>query len=108
MVFVEQVADAADDWIAAHIGRGDLCVTSDIPLAARCLANGARAMAPNGRVWNADNIGQALAGREVARHLRELGATTSGPSPLTRHDRSHFLSALDTEVRRALRDAGAA
>jgi uncharacterized protein YaiI (UPF0178 family) len=108
MVFVGQEADAADDWIAAHIERGDLCVTSDIPLAARCLANGARAMAPNGRVWSAANIGEALAGREVARHLRELGATTGGPPPLTRHDRSRFLSGLDTEIRRALRDAGSA
>jgi hypothetical protein len=108
MVFVAQEADAADDWIAAHIGRGDLCVTSDIPLAARCLANGARAMAPNGRVWSAVNIGEALAGREVARHLRELGATTSGPPPLTRNNRSRFLSALDTEIRRALRDADGA
>jgi uncharacterized protein len=108
MVFVGQEADAADDWIAARIGRGDLCVTSDIPLAARCLASGARTLAPNGRVWSTANIGEALAGREVARHLRELGATTTGPPPLTRQDRSRFLSALDTEIRRALRDAGAA
>ncbi len=108
MVFVGQEADAADDWIAAHIGRGDLCVTSDIPLAARCLAKGARALSPNGRIWHAANIGEALAGREMARHLRELGATTGGPPPLTRHDRSRFLSVLDTEMRRALREAGAA
>jgi len=108
MVFVGQEADAADDWIAAHIGRGDLCVTSDIPLAARCLASGARALSPNGRVFSAANIGEALAGREVARHLRELGKTTSGPPSLTRHDRSRFLSALDTEIRRALRETGAA
>jgi uncharacterized protein YaiI (UPF0178 family) len=52
MVFVGPEADAADDWIAARVGRGDLCVTSDIPLAARCLASGARALAPNGRVWS--------------------------------------------------------
>jgi uncharacterized protein YaiI (UPF0178 family) len=107
MVFVGPEPDAADDWIAGHIGRGDLCVTSDIPLAARCLASGARALAPNGRVWTAANIGEALAGREMARHLRELGATIGGPPPLTRHDRSRFLSALDTEIRRALRDANA-
>lgn len=108
MVFVRQQADAADDWIAAHAGRGDLCVTSDIPLASRCLSGGARALSPNGHIWTRDNIGGALAGREAARHLRELGATTSGPPPLSRHDRSRFLSALDTETRRALRDAGAA
>jgi uncharacterized protein len=108
MIFVGQEADAADDWIAAHVGRGDLCVTSDIPLASRCLASGARALAPNGHVWSAANIGEALAGRGIARHLRELGVATRGPSPLTRNDRSRFLSALDTEVRRALRDAGTA
>lgn len=107
MIFVGQEADAADDWIAAHIGRGHVCVTGDIPLASRCLARGARALAPNGHVWTADNIGGALAGREIARHLRELGARTSGPPPLRRQDRSRFLSALDTEIRRALREAGA-
>jgi uncharacterized protein YaiI (UPF0178 family) len=79
MIFVGPEADAADDWIAAHVGRGDVCVTSDIPLASRCLANGARALAPNGHVWTTANIGGALAGREVARHLRELGAATRGP-----------------------------
>jgi len=105
MVFVGGTADAADDWIAGQIGRGDVCVTSDIPLAARCLANGGRALAPHGRLWTPANIGEALAGREVARHLRELGAMTRGPAPLTRQDRSRFLSALDTEVQRALRDA---
>jgi uncharacterized protein YaiI (UPF0178 family) len=107
MVFVGQEADAADDWIAAHIGRGDVCVTSDIPLAARCLRNGARVLAPNGRVWCATNIGEALVGREISRHLRELGARTSGPTPLTKHDRGRFLSALDTEIRRAWHDRGA-
>ena len=108
MIFVGMAADAADDWIAARIGRGDVCVTGDIPLASRCLAAGARALAPNGHVWTRDNIGGALAGREIARYRRELGATTAGPPPLTGRDRSRFLSALDTEVRRALREAGAA
>ena len=107
-VFVGDAADAADDWIAGHIGRGDVCVTSDIPLAARCLANGARALAPYGRVWTPANIGEALAGREVARHLREIGAATRGPPPLTKQDRSRFLGALDTEAQRALREAKAA
>jgi uncharacterized protein YaiI (UPF0178 family) len=103
-VFVGAAADAADDWIAEQIGRGDVCVTADIPLAARCLAAGARALAPNGRVWTPANIGEALAGREIARHLREIGAATRGPPPMAKHDRSRFLSALDTELRRALRE----
>jgi uncharacterized protein YaiI (UPF0178 family) len=103
MVSVPDGADAADDWIVARIQPADVCVTTDIPLAARCLARAARAVAPNGRVWTADNIGNALAGREVARHLRELGAATGGPAPLAKADRSKFLSALDTIVTAARR-----
>jgi uncharacterized protein YaiI (UPF0178 family) len=103
MVVVAAGADIADDWIAERITPQDVCVTSDIPLAARCLAREARALSPTGRLWTADNIGGALAGREVARHMREIGMTTGGPAPLTKADRSKFLSALDTVVRAAMR-----
>lgn len=103
MVTVAEGADVADDWIAARIGGADVCVTSDIPLAARCLANGAAALSPTGRAWTTDNIGGALAGRDVARHLREIGVATGGPAPLTRADRSRFLSALDAMLTAALR-----
>jgi uncharacterized protein YaiI (UPF0178 family) len=105
MILVGEGSDAADDWIAEHIGAHDVCVTSDVPLAARCLAKGAVPIAPNGRVWKQANIGGALAGRELSRHLRELGLTTRGPAPLTKADRSRFLSALDTVVQHALRAA---
>ena len=105
VIFVGDTADAADDWIAEKVAAGDVCVTSDIPLAARCLAKGARVVAPNGRVWTEANIGNALAGRELSRHLRELGQNTGGPPPMTRQDRSRFLSALDTAVQAALRQA---
>jgi uncharacterized protein YaiI (UPF0178 family) len=103
MVSVPDGADVADDWIATRIQSDDVCVTTDIPLAARCLARGARAVAPNGHAWTADNIGSALAGREVARHLREIGAATGGPAPLAKADRSKFLSALDAAVTTARR-----
>lgn len=104
-VIVAEGADAADDWIAERIGEWDVCVTNDIPLASRCLAKGARTLAANGRVWTGDNIGNALAGREVARHLREIGVATGGPAAMTKADRSRFLSALDTVVRAAMREA---
>ena len=104
MIFVSDTADAADDWIAEHISAADVCVTSDIPLAARCLEKGARAIGPAGRAWTPANIGSALAGRELSRHLRELGQNTRGPAPLTRQDRSRFLSALDTAAQAALRE----
>ncbi len=112
MVTVGEGADVADDWIAERITATDVCITADIPLAARCLTRGARAVAPNGHAWTADNIGSALAGREIARHLRETGAGGGGPAPLTKADRSRFLSALDAAIRdsaldAAIRDAGA-
>jgi uncharacterized protein YaiI (UPF0178 family) len=103
MITVGGHPDAADDWIADHIERVDVCVTADIPLASRCLAKGARALSPAGKTWTADNIGNALAGREISRHLRELGVATGGPAPLTKADRSRFLNALDAEIQAARR-----
>jgi uncharacterized protein YaiI (UPF0178 family) len=103
MVLVGEGADVADDWIAERITPADICVTGDIPLAARCLARGARAVSPAGKHWTADNIGGALAGREVSRHLREIGVATGGPAPLTKADRSRFLAALDTAIQAAVR-----
>ncbi len=105
MVPVGDSADAADDWIAARIAAGDVCVTSDIPLASRCLKKDARVVSPTGTHWTQANIGNALAGREIARHLRELGTNTRGPAPLTKRDRSRFLGALDTALQAAIGEA---
>jgi uncharacterized protein len=101
MIIVDATPDAADDWIAERITAADVCVTADIPLAARCLAKAAQALSPTGKHWTRDNIGNAMAGRDVARHMREIGLTTGGPAALTRADRSRFLSALDAAVRTA-------
>jgi hypothetical protein len=103
MITVAATPDAADDWIAEKITADDVCVTADIPLAARCLAKSARAVAPAGKQWTKDNIGNALAGRAVAQHMRESGFNTGGPSSLTKQDRSRFLSVLDNAVQAALR-----
>ena len=108
MIMVDAAMDAADDWIAEHIGPGDVCVTADLPLAARCLKNGARVVPPNGKPLTEANIGSALAGREVGRHLREMGLPTRGPAAMTKQDRSRFLSALDTAVQAARREAARA
>jgi uncharacterized protein YaiI (UPF0178 family) len=103
MITEGEGADVADNWIAERIGAADICVTSDIPLASRCLALGARALSSTGKIWTGDNIGNALAGRAVSQHLRDIGVATGGPAPLTKADRSRFLSALDTAVQAALR-----
>jgi uncharacterized protein len=103
MIIVAATPDAADDWIAERITAADVCVTADIPLAARCLEKSARAVSPTGKHWTQDNIGNALAGRAVAQHMRESGMATGGPAALTRADRSRFLSALDAAVTSAAR-----
>lgn len=98
---VEAGADAADDWIAARAGRGDIVITSDVPLAGRALRNGALVLAATGKAFTASSIGAALATREIMEHLRSVGETTGGPKPFSARDRSAFLSALDAAVHRA-------
>ncbi|MBX3477025.1 MAG: YaiI/YqxD family protein [Brevundimonas sp.] len=104
-VVVDAGSDVADDWIAERAGVGDVAITSDIPLADRCLKAGAQAIRPNGQVFSADSIGSALAGRMIGEHLRSVGAVTGGPPPFAAADRSRFLQALDAAVVRALRAA---
>lgn len=96
---------AADDWIAGVIGPGDICITSDVPLAARCVANGAVALDPKGRLFNADTIGEAVAVRDLMEELRATGEARGGPAPMTAKDRSQFLSQLDKAVNAARRAA---
>jgi uncharacterized protein YaiI (UPF0178 family) len=83
----------------------DVVVTSDIPLAARCLAVGARALGSDGRPFDEDSIGDALATRDLKAWLRETGVASGGPRALAAKDRSRFLSKLDELVQRSLREA---
>jgi len=103
LVIVDQGADAADDWIAGHIHESDICITNDIPLAARCLERGALALKPNGEPFTDNGIGMALANRELMRNLRESGEITGGPRPFSKSDRSEFLNRLETTVQAAKR-----
>ncbi|WP_428394852.1 YaiI/YqxD family protein [Lichenicoccus sp.] len=99
--------DVADGWIAERAGAGDIVVTADVPLAARCVKGGAIALAPTGRLFDQDAIGMALATRNLMDGLRSAGQVTSGPRPFSGKDRSIFLSALDLAVNRARRAAPA-
>jgi hypothetical protein len=94
---------AADDWIAERAGPGDVVVTADVPLAARCLAAGARALDPRGRPFTDNDIGAALATRDLMDELRQGGVITGGPAPMTAKDRSRFLSKLDEVISAARR-----
>lgn len=105
-VVVAEGSDAADDWIADRIAAGDIAVTQDIRLAARCLAKGAAAIGPTGRAFTDANIGAAVAMRELNNHLRDTGAIRGGGPSFAAKDRSRFLEALEQAVRRALTDTG--
>lgn len=94
-VTVTEGADAADNWIADHIAAGDICVTADIPLAARCLDKGARVLGPNGKAFTQDGIGMALGMRELSRHLRELTGGQTQHAGFASRDRSRFLNELE-------------
>ena len=98
LIIVDQGADAADDWIVEHIETGDIVITNDIPLAARCLKKKANPIKPNGTLFTDNSIGIALATRDLMQTLRESGEITGGPRPFSRKDRSSFLSALEVVV----------
>ncbi|MEM9813547.1 MAG: YaiI/YqxD family protein, partial [Pseudomonadota bacterium] len=96
VVVVPQDPDAADKWIAERAAAGDVCVTSDLPLAAAVIAAGGTAIAPDGTVHDAGNIGPRLANRDLMADLRAADPFRQGGGrPFTKADRARFLSALD-------------
>jgi len=90
--------DEADDWIVDHCQDGDVVITADIPLAGRCLTNGAEVLNSSGKRFTEDSIGQTLATRNLLAELRGAGEITGGPAPLTQRDRSEFLQKLDVVI----------
>ena len=95
--------DVADDWIAERVGRGDVVITTDVPLADRCIKAGADVIAPSGKPFTPDSIGMALATRNLMSDLRSAGEQTRGPPPFSPKQRSAFLAALDIAVVRLKR-----
>jgi len=102
-VVVSDGFDAADDWIATRAGPGRIVITTDVPLASRCVKAGAEVIAPTGRAFTEASIGMALATRNLLQDLRAMGEVSGGPKPFSRRDRSSFLSALDETIVRLQR-----
>lgn len=102
-VVVSEGPDVADDWIAEHISPNDIAVTSDIPLASRCVKAGARAIGPTGKPFSEDSIGMAVAMRDLMSHLRDTGEIKGGGPAFSKQDRSRFLSVLENEVQASKR-----
>lgn len=95
--------DAADNWIVEHLGVDDIVITADIPLAARCLEKTAHALGPTGKPFTKENIGSALATRELLSALRDFGELMGGPPPFDKRDRSRFLHRFDEMITALLR-----
>jgi uncharacterized protein len=98
--------DAADDRIVEEASAGDIVITSDIPLADRCIRSGARVLSPKGVEFTEDAIGDSLATRALLDMLRQSGEFGGGPAPFARTDRSRFLGKLDELIHAVRRREG--
>ncbi|MEJ8473659.1 YaiI/YqxD family protein [Roseibium algae] len=105
-VIVPDGPDEADDWIAERAVAGDIVVTTDVPLAARCVNTGALVIAPNGKPFREDAMGMRLAMRNLNTHLREAGAIKESSPGFTKADRSRFLNQLENLMRTAKLQSG--
>jgi hypothetical protein len=108
---VDQVVAAeglneADDRIVERIAVGDIVVTGDVPLAARCLEKGARGIDHRGKAFDGDSIGMAVAMRDLMTHIRDTGGVTGGPAPYGKQDRSRFLDGLERLIQSGKQPAG--
>ena len=105
-IVVSQGADEADNWIAERVEQGDIAITADIPLASRCLERNACVLGPTGKEFTNDNIGMALAVREIKSEQRDMGEGKKGQmrghlnAAFSKQDRSNFLQMLDRMVQR--------
>jgi len=105
MVFVADGPDVADMWIADRAGVGDVVVTGDIPLAAKCVEAGARVLKHNGEALAVANIGNVLATRDLMTDLRAADPfRQGGGKAFGKADRSRFLDGLDRAIQAAKRD----
>ena len=100
-IIVSAGFDAADNWIADNCTTNDIVITADVPLAVRCVANGAHVTGPTGRIFDEKNIGMASAMRDLGQHLRETGESKGYNAAFSPRDRSAFLETLDKLCRRA-------
>jgi uncharacterized protein YaiI (UPF0178 family) len=105
-IVVSEGADEADNWIADHIGEGDIAITADIPLASRCLEKSAFVLGPTGKEFTDDNIGIALVVRDIRSEQREMGEGKKGQmrghynAAFSNSDRSNFLQQLERLIQK--------
>jgi uncharacterized protein YaiI (UPF0178 family) len=105
-VRVTEGPDVADDYIVEAGSPGDLCVTADIPLAARLVDKGLTVIDPRGDRYSAESIGERRSIRDFMAGLRESGVQTGGPPPFDLKAKQRFAATLDRELTRAARSTG--
>lgn len=103
MVVASTAFDGTDDWIVGQVGDGDIVITGDILLAERCVKAKARAVGLKGNEFTEDNVGTAVAMRELSKNLRHMGESRTGPSAMDKKDRSKFLATLDEVIQQLKR-----
>ncbi|MBV7407565.1 YaiI/YqxD family protein [Maritimibacter sp. DP1N21-5] len=108
VVYVPDGPDVADMWIADRAGPGDVVVTGDIPLAAKCVAAGAQVVKHDGEALTERNIGQVLATRDLMADMRAADSfRQGGGKPFSNADKSRFRDGLERALRRAQSTGGA-
>jgi len=94
--------DEADRRILELVEPGDLVITADIPLAAKVIEKGARALNPRGELYTEENVRERLAMRNLMDELRSGGMISGGPAVLSQSDRQAFANALDRVLTKAM------
>ncbi|RJG12976.1 YaiI/YqxD family protein [Pseudomonas cavernicola] len=105
LIVVPSGPDAADDYLVEHALPGELVICSDVPLADRLIKKGVAALDPRGREFDAGNMGERLAVRNLFTDLREQGQVGGGPAPYGEREKQAFANALDRILTRLARQA---
>ena len=101
-IIVPDGPDVADMWIADRCATGDVVVTGDIPLAAKCIEAGAQVLKHNGEALTQANIGSILATRDLMADIRAADPFRQGGGrAFSKSDRSRFLNTLERMLRAA-------
>lgn len=101
MVQVPAGFDEADKWIVEAVMAGDLVISNDIPLADLAIQKQARVINLRGKLYDANNIKQALATRDLLSELRDNQQISGGPPPMNPSAIKLFAQQLDRVLARS-------
>ena len=96
--------DAADDYLVEHAAPGELVICSDVPLADRLVKKGVAALDPRGKEFDAQNMGDRLAVRNLFTDLREQGQMGGGQGTYGDREKQAFANSLDRILTRLVRE----